>query len=599
MALFTQDTILAVRDGVDIVEVISAKTDLRRVGSQFQGLCPFHDERSPSFGVNPDKGVYYCFGCGAKGDAIRFVQESEGLDFVEAVELLGDRYRIELKREDEDPEAEQRRRQQDRLLALLERVSRFYAAFLWDAAEARKARAYLLGRGLSEEILREFGVGYAPSAWDRVTVSAQQDGYKPEELVAAGVAAHGRNNGGLYDKFRGRIMFPLADHRGRVRGFGARVMGEGRGPKYLNTAENALFHKGRQLFGIDVARPHVSKSGRIVAVEGYTDVLALHQAGIREAVAIMGTSLTPDQLSLLSKDATTIILALDADRAGQEAMVRAARAARDVAFQVVEMPEGSDPADLLASEGAEAFEARLAGAIDVQRFQVQRVLADADLDSTSGRDKALEEARILIAGTQERSALRIELIREVADRLNVPESYATPGSADVARASVPAPTPPPVLASDPGPEEPPPAALERTPGEMALRPERVYLAQCLASGDLGLAYLLRLTDRHLSTHLAARARAHLADHFDDPLKGLSEDDPDVGRLVTAIVADARETPAASDPELHITFLTLERERLDKEIRRAGAEGDRQAQLAFAREKHDLARQIESVSGQTA
>jgi DNA primase len=594
VALYTHDTIQAVKDSVDIVEVVSAKTDLRRVGSQFQGLCPFHDERSPSFGVNPEKGVYYCFGCGAKGDAIRFVEETEGLDFVEAVELLGDRYRVELKRENEDPEAEQRRRQQERLMALLERVNRFYATFLWEAAEARKARGYLLGRGLTEEILREFGVGYSPSAWDRVTVAAQQDGYKPDELVAAGIAAHGRNNGGLYDKFRGRIMFPLADHRGRVRGFGARVMGEGRGPKYLNTAENAIFHKGRQLFGIDIARPHVAKSGRIVAVEGYTDVLALHQAGIREAVAIMGTSLTPDQLALLSKDARTIILALDADRAGQEAMVRAARAARDVDFLVVEMPEGSDPADLVAASGAEAFEARLAGAIDVQRFQVQRVLADADLDSTSGRDKALEEARVLIAGTQERSALRIELIREVADRLSVPESYATPGRADVARAAGPPPVPADV--GDPGPEAP---TLERSPGEMALRPERVYLAQCLASGDIGLAYLMKLTDQHLSTGLAARAKTHLADHFDDPLKGLSEDDPDVGRLVQAIVGDARETVPAGDPELHITFLSLDRERIDREIRRARADGDHAAQKALAREKFDLARQIESVSGQTA
>ncbi len=600
MARLTEDSIQAVKDAVDIVEVVGAKTDLRRVGSQFQGLCPFHDERTPSFGVSPEKGAYYCFGCGAGGDSIRFVEETEGLDFVEAVEQLAERYRVELKRDNEDPEAEQRRRQQERLMALLERVTRFYVKFLWEAPEARKAREYLLGRGLSEEILREFAVGYSPSAWDRVTILAQENGYKPDELVAAGIAAHGRNNGGLYDKFRGRIMFPLADHRGRVRGFGARVMGEGRGPKYLNTSENSLFHKGRQLFGIDIARPHVAKSGRIVAVEGYTDVLALHQAGIREAVAIMGTSLTPDQLSLATKDARTVILALDADRAGQEAMVRAARSARDVDFLVVEMPEGSDPADLIAASGAEAFEARLTGAIDVQRFQVQRVLADADLDSTSGRDKALEEARVLIAGTQERSALRIELIREVADRLNVPESNATPGQADVARASAP-PPPQQQQAStgngdDPGPEEPGGAnVVEHSPAEIALRPERVFLAQCVATGDLGLAYLLKLTPEHLSTTAAARACAHMTKHFDDPLKGLSEDDPQVGALVQSVVAGAAATPPASDPELHISFLNLNLRRIEKELRRA----DMGARIALAREKRETLQEIESVSGQTA
>lgn len=586
MALFTQDTIQAIRDGVPIVELIGEKTDLRRVGSQFQGLCPFHDERSPSFGVNPDKGVYYCFGCGAKGDQIGFVQETEGLDFVEAIEWLGDRYRIELKREDEDPEAEQRRRQQERLLALLERVSRFYATFLWEAAEARKAREYLLGRGLSEEILREFGVGYSPSAWDRVTVKAQEDGYKPEELVAAGVAAHGRNNGGLYDKFRGRIMFPLADHRGRVRGFGARVMGEGRGPKYLNTAENALFHKGRQLFGIDIARPHVAKSGRIVAVEGYTDVLALHQAGIREAVAIMGTSLTPDQVSLLSKDARTIVLALDADRAGQEAMLRAARTAKDFELRVVQMPEGADPADLIAASGAESFERLLSGAIEVQRFQVQRVLADADLDSTSGRDKALEEARALIGTTPERSALRIDLIRYVADRLNVPEEYVTPGRSDAAPRGV-----------DPGSQGPQRAPLERSPGDMALRPERSFIAQCLASGDLGLAYLMRLDARHLSSALALRASAHLVEHFDDPLKDISEDDLALGRLVQEIVNEADGMPAENDANLQTTLLVLRRKRIDAEL----ADADNETRLALARERHALGetmQRIESVSGQT-
>ena len=207
---------------------------------------------------------------------------------------------MRVEREEDDPRAEQRRRRKERLHTLLDRAARFYAAYLRDAAEAKPAREYLASRGLSDEILAEFRVGYSPSAWDRMLLGARQNGFTEEELVAAGLAQRGKN-GGLYDRFRGRIMFPLADARGRVLGFGARQMGEGRGPKYLNTSENDLYHKGRQLFGIDVARKEAMRSGRFVVVEGYTDVLALHQAGIREAVAIMGTAMTQEQLAELGE----------------------------------------------------------------------------------------------------------------------------------------------------------------------------------------------------------------------------------------------------------------------------------------------------------
>src|SRR5919199_1379204 len=357
MALFTKDTIDRVRDAVDMVHLVGAKTDLRRVGSRWTGLCPFHDERTPSFSVNAEEKLYYCFGCGEGGDALKFVQQTEALDFQEAVELLAERFNVRVEREEDDPRAEQRRRRRERLHALLDRAARFYATYLRDSAEAVPAREYLAGRGLSGAVLAEFRVGYSPSAWDRMIVGARQSGYSEEELIAAGLAQRGRG-GGLYDRFRGRIMFPLADARGRVLGFGARQMGEGRGPKYLNTSENDLYHKGRQLFGIDVARKAAMKTGRFVVVEGYTDVLALHQAGIREAVAIMGTAMTQEQLAELAKVGDSnrrgmVFLALDADRAGRDAMLRAARMADDrgVDLRVVEMPEGTDPADLVNNGG--------------------------------------------------------------------------------------------------------------------------------------------------------------------------------------------------------------------------------------------------------
>ncbi len=429
MALFTKDTIDRVRDAVDMVHLVSEKTDLRRVGTRWTGLCPFHDERTPSFSVNAEEKLYYCFGCGEGGDAFKFVQQTEGLDFQEAVEQLAERSGVQVEREEDDPRAEQRRRRRERLHALLDRAARFYTTYLHDAAEAAAAREYLASRGLSDEVLAEFRVGYSPSAWDRMLLGARQGGFSEEELVAAGLAQRGRG-GGLYDRFRGRIMFPLADARGRVLGFGARQMGEGRGPKYLNTSENDLYHKGRQLFGIDVARKEAMKTGRFVVVEGYTDVLALHQAGIGEAVAIMGTAMTQEQLAELAKVGDSnrrgmVFLALDADRAGREAMLRAARLAEDrgVDLRVIDMPEGTDPADLVNQDGAAAFKERMDRAAPMIEFQVRRVLADADLDTPSGRDKALGEARKLISAVPERTATRDALVREAADRLDVPMDY--------------------------------------------------------------------------------------------------------------------------------------------------------------------------------
>jgi DNA primase len=580
VALFTRDSIDRLRDAIDMVDLVGSKTDLRRVGSRWTGLCPFHDERTPSFSVNAEEKLFYCFGCQAKGDAFGFVEQSEGLDFREAVELLGDRYGVELQLENDDPQAEDRRRRKERLMKLLDRTAGFYATYLWESQEAAKAREYLAGRGLGEEVLREFRVGYAPSAWDRVIVGAQRDGFGPPELVAAGLAQRGRE-GGLYDRFRGRIMFPLANARGRVLGFGARAMAEGRGPKYLNTSENEIYHKGRQLFGIDLARAHAARNGRIVVVEGYTDVLALHQAGFRESVAIMGTALTAEQMAELGRAAPLVVLALDADRSGQEAMLRAAQHG-GVELRAVEMPEGSDPADLLAAGGADAFTTLLEGALAMIQFQIRRVLADADLGTPTGRDKALEEARSLIAATPERTAMRDELVREIADRLDVPAEYvraAPSGRTSVSRG--------PVLPTG------------TSAGELAFRAEREFLARCLASGDLGRGYLSRPADDQLSSDATRLARAYLVAHFDDPLAGLPEDEPALAALVTDVALAAQEQPATAEAVLRMSILQLEKRRIEREIRRAAHEGDhaRQSELAAAEQR--VRGELDEVMGQTA
>jgi DNA primase len=579
MGRFTPDTIDRVRDAVDMVELVGGKTDLRRVGSRWQGLCPFHDERTPSFSVDPVKKLYHCFGCGEGGDAITFVRQTEALDFPDAVELLAERHNVRVERVEDDPRVEAKRRRRERLQSLLDRTARFYATYLWESAEAARARAYLAERGFSEEVLRGFRVGYSPSAWDRVTLGARRDGFGQEELLAAGLAQSGRG-GGVYDRFRGRIMFPLADPRGRVRGFGARAMGEARGPKYLNTSENELYHKGRQLFGIDLAKPHAAKTGRVVVVEGYTDVLALHQAGLRESVAIMGTALTQEQLALLSQSAPLVLLALDADRAGQGAMLRAARAAsdRNLRLQVVELPEGRDPADLLAAEGAEAFASRLERAVSVLEFQVGRVLADADLDTPSGRDRAFEEARPLIAATPERTAMRDELVRKLADRLDVPVDYVTTQlTAQPRRPSAP-------------------AGL-RTVGAASLAAERTFLAMCLAAGELGRDYFGRLRDDHFSSQADKRARRHLEGRLDDPLTGLSDEDPALASAVNEIVHASLDHEGVSEASLRMSFLDIEGRRVERELRRADQAKDFTRQDELARAKQEVRREMDAVMGQ--
>ena len=574
-----------------MVELVGVRSDLRRAGTQWKGLCPFHDERTPSFSVNPDRKVYYCFGCGAHGDAIAFVRETEALDFQVAVEFLADRYGVELSREAEDPQEEARRQRMQRLGRLVERTAAFYARYLWESQEAGRARDYLASRGLREEVLRDFRIGYAPSRWDTVTVRAQRDGFRPDELVAAGLAQAKRGGGGFYDRFRARIMFPLADSRGRVLGFGARSLSEDQPPKYINTAENELYHKGRQLFGIDRARAAAAKKGRIVAVEGYTDVLALHQGGVGESVAIMGTALTHEQLAELSRAVGSdggIYLALDADRAGQDAMLRAGRGARErgVELRVIGMPEGTDPADLVERDGAGAFESLLGRAVTVHEFEVRRRLAVVDPADPISRDRGLGDMREILQSVDANSVLRDHLIRIAADKFGVeadhlhamlqtaPTRLTPPAAQAVARAPASEPT------------------VERVSAI-----EREFLAMCLSDGSQGREYLGRLEDDHFSSGALRRVRDHLLAHFEDPLAELPEDDPTLMALVTDIAMRGEEEHASSD-SLRLGFLQLERQRVMRQLRHAEREGDLERQRELWPIRESVRVQIDELMGQT-
>jgi DNA primase len=569
---FTRESVERVKEASDVVEVISAHTDLRRSGARFTGLCPFHDERSPSFSVDPQEKLYHCFGCGVGGDVIKFVEEKEGLSFPEAVEALADRYGVELEREAEDPRAEELRRKRARLSELLERAAAFYASFLRDSPQAAKARDYLAERGLGSEVLEAFGVGCAPGTWDSILIRGQQAGYSVAEIEAAGLVLPNQKRTGHYDRFRSRIIFPIRDARGRVQGFGARALLPDQKPKYVNSPEGELYSKRRTLYGIDRGRPQMVKSGRALVVEGYTDVLACEQAQIDGSVAIMGTAITPEQVKLLSAYAEEAVLALDADRAGREAMLRAqAVGGKRLRLRVARMPEGKDPADLLAGgdgASATAFREAIEGAEDLPVFHVHTLLDDADLSSPSGRDRALDEVVEVVAAMPD-SISREELMREVGDRL-----AADPGL--VARRVAGAGRGGGGRRSDPGPEPPVGADAAAPPAPRPLssreRRELALLAMCVRLPAEGRDQLELLTDEHLSP-VATRARVWLLDHLQHPTQDLPRDDEELVAYVTQVVMQAEREPASAEA-MELSFLELERARLDDEIAAAEANGGR-------------------------
>jgi len=593
MALISPDSLERVKQTADIVEVISAHTDLRRQGARWVGLCPFHEERTPSFSVDPQEKLYHCFGCGVGGDTIKFVEEKEGLSFTDAVELLADRYGVELEREKEDPRAEARRQMRRRLEELLDRTAAFYAAYLWDSEEAAKARAYLGERGLGEEVLRAFGVGFAPSAWDKILLRGQRAGFKVDELREVGLAQRGRG-GGEYDRFRSRIMFPIRDRRGRTLGFGGRAMRSDQGAKYVNTAETDFFHKSQMLYGIDRAKAAIAKAARAVVVEGYTDVLALHQGGFEEAVGVMGTAITEEQVATLSGMVEEVVLALDADSAGQEAMLRAQRVAagRRMRILVAPMPAGEDPADMMAAEGgAERFRALVEGAVELSAFQVGLVLERTDVSSPSERDRALNETASVMAAMEEgQVASREELERRVAERLDLDPATvrsrvvtAQPLSGGLSSSAEPE-----ISASG---RRSPQQAPRRAAAALTSRErrERSLLAMCIAMPAEGREFLDALSEAHLSP-LGARAHAWLRENPEDPASNLPHDDAELAALIAELVILAGDEPASAE-SMKLNFLLLEQRRLEAEISAAGEADDYERRAALSRERAALVERI--------
>ncbi|HEX7297982.1 MAG TPA: DNA primase [Solirubrobacteraceae bacterium] len=576
MARYTDESRDRVRDAVDMVDLVGTRVELRRAGvNRFEGLCPFHDERTPSFGINPAEKLFYCFGCGEGGDAFKFVQLTEGVDFKGSLEYLADRFGVELEVVEEDAAATERRKERERLLELLERTAAFYARYLWDSEEATGAREYLAGRGLEEGALREFRVGYAPSAWDKVLTASRRAGFTDRELVACGLAQRAKGEGRPYDRFRRRIMFPLCDARGRVLGFGARAMGADQKPKYLNSSDNAVYHKGRHLFGTDIARAPAAKAGAVIVAEGYTDVIAMHQAGLRHTVGLMGTAMTDEQVGELARLAPTVLLALDADAAGQEAMLRGARVAerRKLALRVVELPVGNDPADLVAAEGPRAMAERVEASVPFVRFRVERELGAGDLSSAEGKDAVIAALRPVFAQIPP-SAMREELVGLVADRTELAPALVASWLAQADRPAAAASREAGAAGAGNGAPQRAgaahPASLDATG-----RAERAFLAQCLAAPAVGREALAGLDlEATFTSDLTRRAAAHLRERLGGASAELPAGDDELATLVAEVVVRAGEM-RPSEAALEGERLTLELLDIERQISaaRTAAAGD--------------------------
>jgi len=424
------EDVARVREATNIVQIVSEHLALKRVGRRYQGLCPFHSEKTPSFSVNPELGLYHCFGCGAGGDAIRFVRELEHLDFATAVERLAAKAGITLRYDDAAVSRDRQRR--DRLVEATAAAAEFYHRLLLDDAGAGVARKYLRSRGFDGDVARAFSIGWSPDRYDALSLHLQRDKkFSRQDVLDAGLAFVNRVNK-LQDFFRARVMFPIFDVRGDPVAFGGRAL-EGR-PKYKNSPESPIYQKSRVLYGLNWAKPDIVARSEAVICEGYTDVIAFFSAGVPRAVATCGTALAEDHVKLLRNFAPNLVLAYDADDAGQNAALRIYQweASYEIRLSVADLPPGQDPADVGLADAP-----RLAAAVDGARpflqFRLERLLRAADLASVEGRAAAAKAATALIAEHPD-DLVKDQYLMQLADRTGIDVDRLRRATADAATA---------------------------------------------------------------------------------------------------------------------------------------------------------------------
>jgi DNA primase len=547
VARIKDTSVEAVKSATEILPLVEDFVRLRKAGGTYKGLCPFHQERTPSFTVSPARGTFKCFGCGEGGDAIAFVEKLEQVDFVGAIEFLANRFGVQLEYEEISPEADRARRRRERLEQLLERATAFYERVLWDSDQGKLARDYLAGRGLGEEVCRTFRLGYAPGG-ATLAKRARDEGYGSDELRGAGL---GRQRGDDY--FSRRLVFPLADARGKVRGFQARKLHDDDPlqAKYVNSPEGDLFKKGDLLYGLDTARQAIAKEDRAVVVEGNTDVLALRQAGFAPVVASMGTALTEAQLRELGRLTKRLYLCFDADAAGQDATLRGMELAvkQGFAVHVVTLPKGTDPAD-----DPDAFQRQLAAPVSylVHRVRLMHERAP-DKNSAFGSIESFLHA-------QPDSPEHLDARRLATDLLDLPpETQAA--LAPRGRSTG--------------------LALSPRLLDAGLRLERSALAGVAAHDELK-RLLAELGPEHFDDPLHRRARAHLL--------GEEPADSELTALLAELYARADEDDITL-PTAKQLLLRLHERRLQGELRSAPAE----RRQPLAKRVAELREEIESLA----
>ncbi|HHW15634.1 MAG TPA: DNA primase [Firmicutes bacterium] len=407
-----------VREANDLVEVVSGYVQLKRAGRTYKGLCPFHSEKTPSFTVSREKQLFYCFGCQTGGNVFHFIMKIENLDFPGALRFLAERAGIPLPEREFDPAAKARQERRARLETVVELAARFYRSILRRHAAGEPGRRYAAERGLDEDIIGRFGIGFAPHAWDglaKFLAKRQADLAAAEE---AGLLLR-RRDGGYYDRFRNRLMFPIRDHRGRDIGFGGRAV-DGAEPKYLNSPESPLFHKGEVLFGLSLAAEEIRRAGYAVVVEGYLDAVTCHRYGFAQTVASLGTALTEAQARLLARYTAEVRIAYDADAAGQAAAWRGLDLLTAAGFRVkvVNLPAGEDPDSFLRNRGAEEFARRLAAAEPLLDYKLGVIARRYDLTTLEGKVEAVRAMVPVLAGI-ESAVAREEYLPRVAATLGV------------------------------------------------------------------------------------------------------------------------------------------------------------------------------------
>ncbi len=363
--MIPEDVIQRIRERADIVEVVGSHLSLSKAGQNYKGLCPFHSEKTPSFTVSPSRQMFHCFGCGEGGNVFGFLMKIDGATFPAAVRTLGERYGIEVDPQPASPAARQRTESRERLLILNRQAAEFFHRALVSDPNGQAARLYLEKRGMTPSTIEQFGLGYAPAGWDLTLSALTKAGSKIEDLALAGLVVPREQNSragqtapGYYDRFRGRVMFPIRDLQKRVIGFGGRILDDGQ-PKYLNSPETPLFSKSRTLYALDVAREGISQSEEMVLVEGYFDAIALHQAGLTNVAATLGTALTSEHIELIRRFTHRIVLVFDPDTAGVRAALRSMDLFLDsgLTVRVVSLPAGEDPDTFVRGQGLDSFKA--------------------------------------------------------------------------------------------------------------------------------------------------------------------------------------------------------------------------------------------------